>query len=77
MTMFVDNKTGIDEVVGVISRAMAAGAVSAKWENVMEELKPLVILGGLREVEGILLKYWPPGVEVDELVAYAAAETGK
>lgn len=64
-------RAGVDDVVVDIARGMAAGAVDTKWQRCLTELAPLVRDGKLTEVEGILLKYWPPGLEVEELVAEA------
>jgi hypothetical protein len=64
-----------DALVGAIvndaAGMMAANVISAKWECVLEDLTPLVKDGKLQEVSDILMKYWPPDVEIEELRKYS------
>ena len=61
----------VDAVVNDAAGMMAAGVVSAKWSCVMEDLAPLIKDGKLQEVADILMKYWPPGAEIEQLKEYS------
>lgn len=56
-----------EAIVNDAAGAMAASVVNAKWECVLEDLAPLVEFGKLKQVHDILMKYWPPDAEIEEL----------
>lgn len=66
--------TLVDAIVNDVAGAMATNAVSAKWQCVLEDLAPLVKDGKLEQVADIMMKYWPPDAEIEELKKYSLSE---
>jgi hypothetical protein len=57
----------VEAIVNDAAGMMAASVVSAKWQCALEDLIPFVKDGKLQQVADILMNYWPPEVEREEL----------